>query len=507
MKHTMKRVGAFFLALFLVIEVISAGSSTVKAADIPHAPLSLPEATVGKPYGPESKTINDDNTGNNGVVIKQEVRDQVIAAFQEYGLTATFTDVPNSTAANNKIIFTVDGTPTKEGSVQVEMFSRDRMGNKTIFDISLNITKEVEEATMGLVKKWKVPAGVDRPAADFVFTFTKKSFDGGEVSEMPAISNVTLSYTAGSTEEEKASDNLVPTFTKPGIYTYTVSETGFYTPQTTADYKETVANATETYEVQFVVEKVDGALKVTKVTAHKLDENGSPVGDKLDPSAGENSGVVFTNTYNKDLVVPDDPDNPGTPDPDKLNNAFMVAKYVSGSGAVTSDYFAFALQLTAPKGLIGTAPTSATAYIYDKSTKAVITDLAANDITGANADGSFSVPYGSEFTFKLKDKQILFFKALPAGTIVNKAEETDKLGYTATSKYVFANGTATNALDSANPPVLTQNGNSLVVTNKKDVTVPTGVFYDHLPLIALIAVSGVAIGAYGLLRKRSRYTK
>lgn len=89
----------------------------------------------------------------------------------------------------------------------------------------------------------------------------------------------------------------------------------------------------------------------------------------------------------------------------------------------------------------------------------------------------------------------MFFKALPAGTIVNKAEETDKHGYTATSKYVFANGTAADALDSANLHVLTQNGNSLVVTNKKDVTVPTGVFYDHLPLIALIVVSGVAIGA------------
>lgn len=503
MKYTMKRVGAFFLALFLAIGVISAGSSTVKAGDIPHAPLSLPEATVGKLYGPESKTFGD-TQGSHGVVIKQEFRNQVIAAFQAYGLTATFTDVPNSTDANNKVIFTVEGTPTKEGSIQVPMLTRDKVGNKVIFDISLNITKE---ATMGLVKKWKAPAGVARPAADFVFTFTPKSFEGGEVSEMPAISGVTLSYTAGSTEEKKASGNLVPTFTKPGVYTYTVSETGFYTPQTTAGYKETVANATEMYEVQFVVETVGGALKVTKVTAHKLDGNGKPVGEKLDPSAGENSGVVFTNTYNKDLVVPNDPDNPGKPDPDKLNNAFMVAKYVSGSGAVTSDYFAFALKLTAPDGLIGTAPTSATAYIYDKSTKAVIKDLAANGITGANADGSFSVPYGSDFTFKLKDKQILFFKALPAGTIVNKAEETDKLGYMATSKYVFANGTAKDALDSANLPVLTQNGNSLVVTNKKDVTVPTGVFYDHLPLVALIVVSGVAIGAYGLLRKRSRYTK
>ena len=253
---------------------------------------------------------------------------------------------------------------------------------------------EANPAQIKLRKGIEMPTGTNTPAGTATFKLTAKSVDGAAATptNMPAIANQTVTFTAGDSGDSstdvagvktvyKKSANLLAgvVFPHAGEYIYEVEETaGGFTLTNNATLSEVMEYSTKKYQMQVLVANnaAGTSVFVQSVTVGEL--NGGVLGNKVDED-----DFKFINKFGRTHNV--DPVNPGT----NSDSALAIEKKVSGAGGNMSEYFPFSLKLTDP----ATNPSGLTIGTY----KAMIVEGGAaidptpNGISGAALDHSFTI--------------------------------------------------------------------------------------------------------------------
>ena len=392
-----------------------------------------------------------------------------------------------------------------------------------------------------ILKQLTMPTGTTAPTKSFTFTLNHVDTDPNTAGVQPAPVTVETGVNADFTASTASpfvvmTNDILANIDWPGAGTYrfTIKETtptgtGWFAAENIleekgANYvdKTKYSKAVYTANVEVRAGAKDGKtvlyvyrIGVTKTTDDDGTANNN--GTKVEPDPGDNpptdpaTGVLFTNTYNRTLT--DNTDNPITPPspptPTSGETVLKVSKTVAGNKANLGVYFPFKLTLSNPTGLIGPAPVSYKAYILvnGESNSATVkkTGLDENGITGTiGNDGTFDVQAGAEFSFKLKHNESLCFTQVPVGATWI-AEETDKLGHTATAALYASSTSTTNAVNT-NTGIKTSNEaltignvaedakNLFAVTNTyQEGETPTGLFYDNLPYLVLLAVAALGL--------------
>ncbi len=442
-------------------------------------------------------------------------------------------------------------------------------------------TTTVPTGTAGnsyLVKYLEIKEGVTIPADTFKFIFTGKNASDNTISaaEADAVAPQNVSISARDMETSGSDldgGNLVDQiliaplfkdannkykFTKPGVYTYLVTEE----IQKTSD--GTYADNTQGYILRvYVIDDGQGGYTIDKVTiatttytpgtpgtddtpgtpgTYEEDAKGNPT--ITDPSVdtkgtegteddedrtesqveGGLEGFTFLNKYTQ--AGSETP----TPDPahDKFG-AFDTSKTVLGQyGDKTAD-FPFTVSVEFPSTFNGKK--ELTMYKMDKE-NATAESVAANT-TEACVLALNATTGKYEGTFTLKDGQVAYFKNLPADTkvvvtetladssIVNKGSYMEKSAFTdngqldatkATRGNIktendkeVSNGTAVNlaASELTYTDAKAKAKNAEDFTNESDYEPSTtGILINNLPYIvlALVAVGGMV--AYVVIRRR-----
>ena len=360
--------------------------------------------------------------------------------------------------------------------------------------------------TAKLVKYLEVPEGTAVPTVVNVFTFTPNEEASSNVTAdelvtaNPGTQTVTVNAQSPATAAEDANSvyqadplKALGTFTHPGVYAYTVTETSSTITDGT-DAQEIVPGG-ETYIVRYVVKNVGGVPTVTDITVQ--DEQGNKEDPKTtDPTTNDDTtttdveydGFTFKNTYQKT-------EGDGT----LANAPLKVTKTVTGENAPTDTSFPFTMTLTKALGADDTAPT---AQVYDAQ---------------GNAKGNpIAVTYGTPFTFNLMNGETLAFVTLPAGTRYAASETMANAdAYSAYAPSVIVNTDEYTASADLGQTLAAQaDGTYLVEENDKDlvaytndydkdIDTPTGILISNLPYIvlALVAIGGLV--AYVVVRRRN----
>ena len=361
----------------------------------------------------------------------------------------------------------------------------------TAVPVSAGSGTEDSPAKATITKKFQYARGISTPAATFTFAFTKVSEDGAAPStDMPVITNKTVSYTAGEagttvanlTTVTKETTDILDGLTWPhaGEYVYSIveNESGY-----TIGTGETLTYSQATYKLYVRVANGTSGLYVANVMAERVvDDNGDTVspGEKVDPEpgGGAGNGLAFTNVFTK---------RGGGTDTDV--DSLVISNAVDGTYGDRTKQFNFSLTVT-------NSPTSsATSY--------------SGTITRADASTStVTVTPDAAQTFTLAHGEKLTFSDLPAGTTYNLSQ-TGATGYKPSYKVIENGGTeiaasAANFGDglSTGSRLVGENVNSADFTNTYNTITDTGILVNNLPFIVLIGVSLMALGAVVVSRKR-----
>lgn len=386
---------------------------------------------------------------------------------------------------------------------------------------------EATPARASITKMLNMPEGTTTPAANFTFTFTKKSYTGDTTAtaldQMPAISPATVTFSdadTGSTDSLTGIKSVpkeaevAPTFTSTGIYTYDITENA--DTYTIADpAKETVTYSQAKYEISYYVkEKSDHSgfyveAIVTKILINDDGTTGS--GQKVNPNpggptgSGSYSGLVFHNTYTKSTGGVD-PLIPG-------NQVLAISKAVAGDFADQTKYFGYDVSITKPAVL----PDEVTykAYVID-STGVVTGDanVASGDTgsiqTDSNGKKYIEITTGATKVIYLKHNQTLVFNDLEVGAKY-VADLQGTVGYSPKAQITSNGSVITPDLTAAEGQHLSTGSwligeakNGADFTNTFKTITPTGVVINNFPFIMILIIAAGAFIAFVVAKSNKK---
>lgn len=247
-----------------------------------------------------------------------------------------------------------------------------------------------------------------------------------------------------------------PSFTKVGVYRYTIKE------------KEGSS--------QGVTYDTDAEIKVAILVAYNEAHTGLEVKAGVEKTAPDADKVdTITNKYELG-------GNPGPDDPAKAS--LSVKKTVEGNLADTGKYFTIKVTLTAAK-------------------------IVNSDITisgGSDSSNPTTVAKGwtgtKDVTLKLKHDDTIQFDKIPVGVTYSVVEDASHIAKSATPTTEELNGEngylveytdETGTVDKGQTPLA-------AVKNTKKTTINTGISLDSLPYVMILAA--VAVGAIVIFRRR-----
>lgn len=246
-------------------------------------------------------------------------------------------------------------------------------------------------------------------------------------------------------------------FTAPGIYRYTITETN-----PTQDGITIEGNNTRTLDVH--VKYANNSEEQLEISSYALYTGKPPITYDEFNSTAKSSG--FTNTY--------------------TTHDLTLEKQVTGNQGDRDKYFEFTVSIT--KAVAGT--------VYDV------------DLTDATWNGSpknpteLTVNSGGTIsgTFYLKDDESIVIQGLTAGTdyTITETEYTDD-GYK--TSYKIDNGIVSEA-SSTGEQNMRDSDQKVTFTNNKEGTVPTGIILEIAPYIVLATVVLAGLTALFVTRKR-----
>ena len=319
---------------------------------------------------------------------------------------------------------------------------------------------------------------------DEVFT-AKKHIDfqtSTKVDGTPGDTSTVYSYT---TDTIAPADLGLDQNSKPGVYTYTVTEKNYAYAVTgnENELKTTGSETTKTFTLkvlktndgkyQFVVEGEDGKKKEIK--------NGTTPGDI--------TGNQFQFTNNLYDERSSDPGN-------YTNAAFGVSKAVTDTAKIYADEaFPFTVSVKLPAGAVAGDVVAYFSRATGTGETKTYTDVLAVQGTDYKIDGS-------EFTINLKDGEKFYFTKLPAGSLVSASEKvTDLVGETADAKKMYFMATK-DPVTAATIPSTGSEKADYINESQLDNTFE-GVLHNSIPYIvlALVAIGGMV--AYVVVRRRN----
>lgn len=324
----------------------------------------------------------------------------------------------------------------------------------------IDSSDNTEVTSLVFDKTLMLPENVAVPTVDFTFTLAGAQPTAGEkapTSEMlvqAGDANLTgkASFDGESTVSdptggiktatEQVTINISSlTFTEPGVYKYTLTESA----ATSDDY--TVSDTVRT--VYLYVERIEDACVVT----------GAVLFDG-------NASAAKTSTVNNLYMLTGDPDDPDTPIVVK-NNELMLTKTVTGEMGNKTEKFEFEVT-------VGT-PDSGKTY---------------------NTSAGTTLTAGEKATFELADGDSLIIYGLSDGdaySIVETAANKD--GYETTIKVNEVNEETASGEFDANVDDYT-----VAFTNNRDAVSPTGIMMDVAPYAILVILA--AAGFFVFARRR-----
>ena len=329
--------------------------------------------------------------------------------------------------------------------------------------------------------------GVTTPDETFKFTFTahSKNSDETKKGEVPAVSDITIAYTANDKDDndttkdgkqliKESQDALANVnWTEAGQYSYIVKET--------AGSTKDMVYSQASYLVSVFVKKTDqGGFEVENIFIKKLtNDKGEAVeeekseyqpGDDEDTTKDKNK-FDFENDYNKK----DGNDNPGGGETEITNDdkkGFSLRKIITDQNPDANAEFTFKFKLDKPAGTKA-EDTSFDYYVVDNQ---------------GNAGAKKTANYGEdvEGVILKHNERIVFGQVLLGSTVT--FDETNAGAYTGTVSSTF-DGTA--GADKSGVIGDQQAGNFADYKNTKQT--PTGLLVENQPFIALILVAGGGI--------------
>ena len=350
----------------------------------------------------------------------------------------------------------------------------------------------------------------------------------------------TAVHADGGVFREVQATDMLATFdwTFAGVYTFRLREV---TPATNPRVvnvndaiTETLQFATNEYEVHVQVGiDGDGEFYVQGIAVFRVVEGVR--GPKIDPNDRHESdgigAIDFTNNFVRTVNnIPDEPVcEPGDedcppelpplcppgeyPDCPELPNhiGLRVSKLVDGPGSQDNHVFTFTGMLTLPAVMIGEAPTSFVAEVWENDGTAA--ERTVTFVPGVVA-GTF-VPTGEGAAFTLSGEEHLRLPGLPVGTQFNFTE-TNRLHYTLTHVNVWLGGPAWSGAPGSpfgSDATNITTGNHLVTdvathaafVNVLDVPPITGIITNNMPLILAVAVGLGFFGIAATNKKRRAY--
>ena len=302
--------------------------------------------------------------------------------------------------------------------------------------------------------------GTTDAMADLV-TVENASFVPGQTTYDVAQTNDTL--TLGENEkyafDEVTVDFSAVSFSTPGIYRFTVTESG--------NVNGVTNDTTRTRYIDVYVVDTDGTLRVTNYILH----NGTGVPDNSDDNGTDDNGVYddkatgFTNTYATQNVT--------------------LTKQVEGNMGDKSKPFAFTIEITSAGGAKSYTIEASDSTSYDPITTTLNEDETA---------------YVGSATVNLSDGESVTIKGLSTGDTYT-ITETAVAGYNTK----IATGTTTSSEDAtitgteyADKTV--NDATAVTFYNISDASTPTGIVMNVAPYVLLVVVA--AAGCFVFLRKR-----
>ena len=316
---------------------------------------------------------------------------------------------------------------------------------------------EAEQASVSLTKKLQMAEGITVPDVTFDFEITANT------ANAPQASVESISYNADTTKGNLTDGKYIlsqdkaitfGTFTKTGVYEYTVKET--------TGQAEGVVYSTEEYTLRvYVANKTDGGFYIKSVTAEKD-------GEKQD-------AISFTNTYTQ-------------------NANLVIEKNTVGDLADKEKDFTFKIQFI----------------------KAATEAETVDSYTGTIGNENVVCNIGQAAEFKLHDGEQLVFQNIPAGTryIVTEVGEED--GYTPAVQ-VTENGvqrTAANGNDGGDissvqdgesSNLAGENENKVSFTNTYNEVPLTGLIMNNKPVFILCGIAFVGLILLTAFKRRKNY--
>lgn len=319
-----------------------------------------------------------------------------------------------------------------------------------------------------VTKNLEMAEGITVPSATFQFKIEKVTSDAPSAN----IADITYSsadslgnLTEGKYTLSKDAEITFGAFPHAGVYEYTVTER----PDTytiTDSAKEQVAYDGAKYTVRvYVVNDENGGTKIQSISASK------------DGEAKEDA-IAFTNTYTK---------KGGSDDGD---TSLIISKKTEGDYADKTKDFTFEIT-------------------FEKAATATDTSY-----TG-KIDGTDVVcEVGKTTEFKLHDGQSLVFDKLPAGTRYVVTEKGAKDDYTAKVSVVENGGVAVvteatseeagvSSAAAGATNLVGEKENSVTFTNTYEDVPITGIIFNNLPVVILIAAAVAAFAVLAALKRRS----
>lgn len=264
---------------------------------------------------------------------------------------------------------------------------------------------------------------------------------------------VTLSATQKYAVQTVTVDFSSVSFTAPGIYRYTITETANDQDGITND-----TSSTRTLDVYVAYQDNSGTNQL-EVKGYVLQDG--VVANPTTKSTG------FTNTY--------------------ATNNLTLEKQVTGNQGDRDKYFEFTVNIT--------DAVAGTVYSVD------LTDATWNSTSSPNPTELTVGESGAvSGTFYLKDDESIVIQGLTANTKYTITEDdysTD--GYTTTNDVNAADGTTTGE------KTMGANNQKVTFTNDKSGTVPTGILLETAPYVVLMLV--VVAGGVALLAAKRKHSR
>lgn len=313
------------------------------------------------------------------------------------------------------------------------------------------------ETTVKIKKNYELSGEGTSPAETFYLKMKTKSVAQSEATEAPALPETngyvaTVKYekgAAGSTTKTGEFTFNLPTYTKVGVYTYTLEEVDNGTAGVTYN--------TNNNTLTLVVTVVNDANAAGKLAVTATVHTESPLGTKEDEKKDS-----FDNTYTA--------------------NKLTVTKKVTGKlGDLTKDFY-FKATFTSDKKVESEVKYGDQTLSFTQGTDGKWTAIATFTLNGSTAN---------EMTFENLPKGVSYTVVELSGENGTEVAQGDKIEEKYTVSY-----------DTAKTGTMEGTALSTTITNNYDGEIDMGVMLDSMPYVLVLAVVGAAVIA--LIAKKRR---